>query len=131
MTPATLATLKGPSPAVLVTVFSVYKDRALFVVSSWMNATANVTLDVDWPALDAEGGCSCRSVVAGRTAAGRRKREAVLHAGCQGRADYHSDAGRHAVKVDDSGSRVKSENMCGETKPEVVPGQLQTRREQG
>ena len=50
--PAPSAPVPSPAPPkALVTVFSVYKDRAMFVIASWANTPVNVTLDVDWVSL--------------------------------------------------------------------------------
>ena len=35
----------------LVTTFSVFNDRALFVVASWAPSSVNITLNVDWASL--------------------------------------------------------------------------------
>ena len=34
-----------------MTTFSVFNDRALFVVASWASSPANITLNVDWASL--------------------------------------------------------------------------------
>lgn len=44
----------------LVTVFSVHKDRAMFVIASWAKTPANITLNVDWASLGLMPGSSLK-----------------------------------------------------------------------